>query len=225
MSDWSYCDNTTVEAPKAPESNIDFHMNDNYTPSTTPVSTPRLLNSCPSSPELIQLKQNKTERSGVIIVTKTTPHQMLMVWQGDKPYYRSFPKGQVEFGETLQDTAIRELYEETLLILSEGSLDAAQLIKLPKFNHTYFIVWQDNKFPVSIPTSSSCLPEEIIGNGWFTYESIMERHPLCGMQNTPPECTVCNNGDPKLLQKCKINPMGRFTYDAIEELFDRYIPR
>jgi tRNA nucleotidyltransferase (CCA-adding enzyme) len=92
-------------------------------------------------------------------------NKVLLVY-GYKSKKWGFPKGHMEYGETEEQTAQRELYEETGIYL-----DPSHLTKRIRFkNNIYFIVTLDNSKKVHINIKDSI---EIELCRWFTMEELL----------------------------------------------------
>ena len=100
----------------------------------------------------------KTKRYGGII--KSSNGRYLLV-KGTVGKW-SFPKGRIEYGETPEQCAIREIYEETGFLFS--SMQNKKLIQLALYK--YYLLDLDDEFdpmPLSsweIPDAKWFLPEE-----------------------------------------------------------------
>lgn len=102
-------------------------------------------------PELIQ-------SAGVVLLTRSTPPSVLVL----KHKHRlDLPKGHVDPGETLHQTALRETEEETGLVAEHLELDASfefvleYQVNSPKYGSypkraTYFLGWVDSCFEVQL---------------------------------------------------------------------------
>jgi tRNA nucleotidyltransferase (CCA-adding enzyme) len=92
-------------------------------------------------------------------------NKILLVY-GYKSKKWGFPKGHMEYGETEEETAQRELYEETGIYL-----DNSHLTKKIRFkNNIYFMVKLDESKKVQINIKDSI---EIQLCRWFTIEEIL----------------------------------------------------
>src|SRR3989344_2909168 len=78
-------------------------------------------------------KNKKTIRAGVII-NNTTNNTVLLIQSSG--YKWGFPKGRKEENESILETAIRELKEETGIILSKNDIITYNYIKINN-NHFY----------------------------------------------------------------------------------------
>ena len=74
------------------------------------------------------------KKCGIILFDEIKESYLLVF--GKKSQKWGFPKGHMEIGETTQETALREFYEETGYILENVKFDKTFIIK----NNTYFIV-------------------------------------------------------------------------------------
>lgn len=114
-----------------------------------------------------------------IILMNTDTNQYLLVF-GNKSQKWGFPKGHMENGENEQETALRELYEETGIMLN--NLDTQNKVRFR--NNVYF----------EVSLTSSNLPKEFIIHDqyeigemkWFTEQDILSMDlQLCnfGLKN------------------------------------------
>lgn len=102
-----------------------------------------------------------TIKCGIILEQN---NKILLVY-GYKSKKWGFPKGHMEYGETEEQTAQRELYEETGIYL-----DYTHLTKKIRFkNNIYFIVKLENSKKVHININDSI---EIELCRWFTIDEI-----------------------------------------------------
>lgn len=126
--------------------------------------------------------KTKTDQSyGVIPYAKTVAgeRQYFLIkqfsrWRGDS--YWGFPKGHAEGGETGEQAAMRELQEETQLILEN-------LNTVVSFDVQYDFVHEDTLIKKTVSyflgaaaTHAYTLdPTEVHEAGWFTFEEALER--------------------------------------------------
>lgn len=117
-------------------------------------------------------------RCGIILIhVNDFEENFLLVWS-KKSRKWGFPKGGMEEGETFQETAIREFYEET-------GFHFTKKIKLSKtftiFNNIYYIITIFNPMTelqeTQIPDS-----EEIAQKKWFSKTDLLKSNILdCNM--------------------------------------------
>jgi 8-oxo-dGTP pyrophosphatase MutT (NUDIX family) len=98
-----------------------------------------------------------------IIFFNTEENKYLLV-QGKKSGKWGFPKGHQESKETEKETAIRELHEETGIIISADELNEKIRFK----NNVYFKVFSDCKPNIKIVDTN-----EILKVAWFTLYEII----------------------------------------------------
>ena len=112
------------------------------------------------------------------IICSTKDEKYLLV-QGMRTGKWSFPKGHMEGKESALECALRELWEETGVRLSDriyhGTLKLSRNKQIK--NSEYFVYTVDEAIPVSIQDS-----KEIMNAGWFTIEQMRTMH--CNMDVT-----------------------------------------
>ena len=112
------------------------------------------------------------------IICSTDEKKYLLV-QGKRSGKWSFPKGHMEGRETALECALRELWEETGILLNDRVYRGT--VKLSKNkdakNSEYFVYNVDTERTISIQD-----PNEIIGAGWFSIEEI--RNMYCNIDVT-----------------------------------------
>jgi len=96
-------------------------------------------------------------------------NNILLVF-GKKSLKWGFPKGHMEPGETEEETAIRELFEETGILLK--SLSSANRIQFK--NNTYFWIYLKEE------TLKTCIQdtEEIQKCIWFSRQELKNLNPV-----------------------------------------------
>ena len=99
--------------------------------------------------------------------------EYLLLESQNKGHFWGFPKGHVEGDESLEETAIREIKEETQLELPiDTSFKVYTEYDLPNGNHkqmTLYTAELDNKEDIHLQA------EEIKNCGWFNYQDARER--------------------------------------------------
>ena len=87
----------------------------------------------------------------------------------------SWPKGKVDPGETLPQTAVREIREETRLKVRLGVPLGIQRYKLPNKNKKVVYYWAAEVSDKSLEMSNFKPNEEVSGVHWFTADEAMAR--------------------------------------------------
>lgn len=104
-----------------------------------------------------------------IILYNEEKNSYLLVY-GKKSQKWGFPKGHMEIGETTQQTALREFYEETGYELQNVSLDKTFIVK----NNTYFLTTiKDEKKHLIQKTKSIPDDEEIQFFQWIPKANLL----------------------------------------------------
>tara|TARA_Y100000389_G_C17306202_1_gene435554 strand:- start:4 stop:423 length:420 start_codon:yes stop_codon:yes gene_type:complete len=106
-------------------------------------------------------------RSGIILSAIINDEWRLALVQGDEAGKWGLPKGHTEYGESLEKTAIRELYEET----------GVQLENVDSNNS-----WRCENcmlFAVVLEKPVELVPQdtEIRRAGWFSIQELLNLHP------------------------------------------------
>lgn len=113
--------------------------------------------------------------SGAVVYRYNQQHQLeyLLLESQNKGYFWGFPKGHVEDGEDLVQTAQREIREETSLNLP---IDTSFAVKtgydLPNGNYKEMTLYLAE---VTAEHQLQLQAEEIKNAGWFTYEAARQR--------------------------------------------------
>ncbi len=94
---------------------------------------------------------------GVVILKDDT---VLLIQRGNPPKKGSWslPGGKQDLGETVLNAAVREIHEETNLVISEENLSflgVADLINLPHYHYTLINLWTDHFTGISIAGSDA----------------------------------------------------------------------
>jgi 8-oxo-dGTP pyrophosphatase MutT (NUDIX family) len=119
---------------------------------------------------------------GVVPVTKiANKWQVLLVHQisyrGPKDHFWTLPKGHTEPGETIEQTAKRELLEET-------GIREVKLIDDVRFSTEYVFTHQGTRINKTVvyllgvcasTHTHISLPQEIADVGWFTFTEALEK--------------------------------------------------
>lgn len=99
--------------------------------------------------------------------------QYLLLESTNKGNFWGFPKGHVEGDETLEETAHREIKEETSLDLPiDTSFSVYTEYDLPNGNHKQMTLYTAQ---VSEPESLHLQAAEIENAGWFNYDQARQR--------------------------------------------------
>ncbi len=91
-------------------------------------------------------------------------------WEG-KPGKWGFPKGHVHEGETFEDGAIREVFEETGIVVQRYALNTFDPIEYPEFEGIIKLFCVDinrSATLITIPKVLGDSTNEIADSGWFT---------------------------------------------------------
>jgi len=110
-----------------------------------------------------------TQAAGPSVLVMTTvmaEERMLLLKRGQAPYRDSWapPGGFVEAGESLEQAAVREIYEEVGLVVPSEKLLPHGIISLPALNQVYVL------FIALIDEASPLQPQlpEALDAGWFS---------------------------------------------------------
>ena len=82
----------------------------------------------------------------------------------------SVPGGHLEFGETFEDTAVREVMEETGLEIENVRFFAVTNDFMPHENKHYISVWMEADWRSGEPTVTE--PDKWIGHAWKTFDTL-----------------------------------------------------
>ena len=119
---------------------------------------------------------------GIVPISKETGEcRVLLVHQisyrGPNDRFWTFPKGHAEEGETLEQTALRELEEET-------GITSVSIVDGATFTIEYTFTHNDTKINKSVvyllgvctdTTTTLSLPHEIAEINWFTFEEATQK--------------------------------------------------
>lgn len=113
--------------------------------------------------------------SGAVVYRYNHQHQLeyLLLESQNKGHFWGFPKGHVEEGENLVQTAQREIREETSLNLPiDTSFSVKTGYDLPNGNYKEMTLYLAE---VTVQHQLQLQGEEIKNAGWFTYEAARQR--------------------------------------------------
>lgn len=112
--------------------------------------------------------------SGAIVYQKNTAGiQYLLLQSTNRGNFWGFPKGHVESGETLSQTARREIMEETQLdLLINNDFKVATEYDLPNGNHKQMTLYIAE---VTAQQVISLQAAEIKNAAWFNYDAARTR--------------------------------------------------
>ena len=106
----------------------------------------------------------------LVLVALFAEDRVLLQRRGIAPYAGRWapPGGFVEAGESLEDAAIREVWEEVRIKLDPRQLTPSALISLPAINqvHCGFIA----RLPQRL--DATAVPPETLEAGWFTEDEV-----------------------------------------------------
>lgn len=106
----------------------------------------------------------KIERVGVFITDRTSGKVLIV--KGNEAHKWSIPKGAMNVGESFRQTAMRELYEETSLVI-----DLCDIYRTTKIRNVlyYHVVLDNDAQELNLTTND---PGEICQIGWFSIDHI-----------------------------------------------------
>lgn len=118
-------------------------------------------------------------------------HRGNKIWLGQRgrvrflPGFSVFPGGASETGESFQDTAIRELKEETGLICSASALQPFSRAITPPYSNYRFDV---RVFSLELSDSQEPQPDgyELVSGNWYTAEEALRKRDSGLLQLAPP---------------------------------------
>ena len=112
--------------------------------------------------------------SGAVVYRKNNGKiEYLLLESQNKGHFWGFPKGHVEGNETLEETAKREIKEETQLVLPiDTSFHVYTEYDLPNGNRKQMTLYTAD---LTQSEDIHLQAEEIINCGWFNYADARER--------------------------------------------------
>lgn len=112
--------------------------------------------------------------SGAVVYRKNNGEiEYLLLESQNKGHFWGFPKGHVEGNETLEETAIREIREETQLVLPiDTSFHVYTEYDLPNGNRKQMTLYTAD---LTQNEDIHLQAEEIKNCGWFNYKDARER--------------------------------------------------
>lgn len=112
--------------------------------------------------------------SGAVVYRKNNGEiEYLLLESQNKGHFWGFPKGHVEGNETLEETAIREIREETQLVLPiDTSFRVYTEYDLPNGNRKQMTLYTAD---LTQNEDIHLQAEEIKNCGWFNYKDARER--------------------------------------------------
>jgi 8-oxo-dGTP pyrophosphatase MutT (NUDIX family) len=108
--------------------------------------------------------KKKTKKAGMFIVDRNTRRVLLIQSRGK---LWGFPKGSLNIGESYKDGAIREVYEETGLVIDNSEF--GDIAYKPVAKTMYFFIYKD-ECPVSIDYGPR--DNDATGIGWIHLECL-----------------------------------------------------
>lgn len=130
----------------------------------------------------------KKLKAGVFFYDPKLERVLLVQSRGEK---WGPPKGTIEEKETIEDCAIREVLEESGLIVTKDQLDASPRYRVDRA--TYFYIEQDSTHPDSESSISNILDNDASGVMWINTKCLMDMFYFHGFD--------LNSHCKKLLQK------------------------
>lgn len=126
-------------------------------------------------PDTRRTKRTVTTRPQVgvgVIVTKD--NQVLLIRRkhshGEGTW--SMPGGHLEYGESLEACAIREVYEETGVIIANVAFRAITNDVFEEERKHYITVWMEGRYVSGEPMMHA--PQEMSAVGWFSWDFLPE---------------------------------------------------
>jgi 8-oxo-dGTP diphosphatase len=122
---------------------------------------------------LEQQNQQPRPRVGVSVIIKNGD-RILLVKRTKKPWAGSWkaPGGHMEFGESPEETAAREVQEETGVTISEMKFRTMTNDIFEEDKRHYVTIWMEAKYVSGEPRLDA--PEEETEIRWFTWDSLPE---------------------------------------------------
>lgn len=109
--------------------------------------------------------------AGAIVYTKSEDRYLYLLTQHKNGGHFSFPKGHIEEGESLIETAKREVFEETGInfeLASDKMQTNTYLMPNGIYKDVYYFLGE------AINTKIKKQDEEILLAGWYTKEQVMQ---------------------------------------------------
>jgi ADP-ribose pyrophosphatase YjhB (NUDIX family) len=118
----------------------------------------------------------------LVLVAVFAEDRVLLQRRGLAPYEGKWapPGGYVEYGESLEGAAVREVWEEVRIRLDPAQMIPSAIISIPSMNQVYhgFIA----RLPAMV--EATAVPPESLEVGWFTEEQVR------GIDNWGPAASI-----------------------------------
>jgi ADP-ribose pyrophosphatase YjhB (NUDIX family) len=109
----------------------------------------------------------KRKKAGVIVHDKTQNKLLIIQSRGN---LWGFPKGSLKINETFVDCAIRELYEETGIMLEKHQINTQNSIQIKSSNMYFYI----NMKECNVNIQNHILDNDANGIGWININCIKQ---------------------------------------------------
>lgn len=141
------------------------------------------------------------------------------VWIGercDHPWEFQFPQGGIDPGETAQDTALRELFEET-------GIDASFVKIIDESNEWHISMWPKEVQEIVYQKHKKSQPVKFQGQRqkWFLIKLLCDHDPTCLTRHHPQEFISHKWVDILDIVNTVVE-FKRPVYKAVYEEFERY---
>ncbi|QZA58513.1 bis(5'-nucleosyl)-tetraphosphatase [Candidatus Rhabdochlamydia porcellionis] len=116
---------------------------------------------------------------GIIPFRKLNGKWQVLLIQHLSGQHWGFPKGRAKETETAQETAIRELKEET-------GLRVQQILSLKPFTESYYLQKKAKTvsyFPALVTGVLECQPDEVVQARWFDLDEAIKKISFLESQN------------------------------------------